>query len=117
MNDVDAYISSFPEEVKERLIKIRKIISEAAPEATERICMKMPTYDFKGKWLVHFAGYDKHIGFYPQPEGIIQFQEELKGYKTSKGTIQFPHNKELPVELIREIVKFRVENQNSDKFK
>lgn len=111
MNEVEIYISSFPVEVKERLEAIRKIIQEKAPEATERICMSMPTYDFKGKWLVHFAGYDRHIGFYPQPEGITEFKEELEGYKTSKGTIQFPHNKELPLALIARIVEYRVKNQ------
>lgn len=111
MNEVDEYIGTYPEEVRKRLETIRKIIREEAPEATERICMKMPTYDFKGKWLVHFAGYDKHIGLYPQPEGIIEFKDELKGFKTSKGTIQFPHSKELPEGLIREIVRYRVKNQ------
>lgn len=111
MNEVDEYISSYPEEVRERLKIIREIIREEAPEATERICMKMPTYDYKGKWLVHFAGYEKHIGLYPQPEGIIEFKDDLKGYKTSKGTVQFPHNRELPEGLIREIVRYRVKNQ------
>lgn len=62
-------------------------------------------------WLVHFAGFKNHIGFYPQPEGIEAFKEKLTGYKTSKGTVQFPHNKPLPTDLIREMVKFRVEAQ------
>ncbi|MDR0795810.1 MAG: DUF1801 domain-containing protein [Tannerella sp.] len=67
MNEVDKYISGFPAAVQERLIEIRNIILEIAPQVTERICMRMPTYDLNGKWLVHFAGFEKHIGFYPQP--------------------------------------------------
>ena len=112
MNEVDSYIKGFPEEVQERLTVIRNIILESAPQATERICMRMPTYDLNGKWLVHFAGFEKHIGFYPQPEGITAFKEKLTSYKTSKGTVQFPLNKPLPSELIREIVRFRVDEQS-----
>lgn len=111
MNEVDTYISGFPTEVQERLKVIRDIVKEFAPMATERICMRMPTFDLNGKWLVHFAGFEKHIGFYPQPEGITAFKDKLVDYKTSKGTIQFPLNKPLPIDLIREIVKFRVEQQ------
>lgn len=112
MNEVDSYIKSFPVEVQKSLTEIRNIILELAPHATERICMKMPTYDLNGKWLVHFAGYKKHIGFYPQPEGITAFKERLTDHKTSKGAVQFPLDKPLPLDLIREIVKFRVEEQS-----
>lgn len=117
MNEVDDYINGFPAEVQERLNEIRNIITETAPQAAERICMRMPTYDLNGGWLVHFAGFDKHIGFYPQPEGIIAFQDKLKDYKTTKGAIQFPMNKPLPLDLIREIVKYRLENQAQPKEK
>lgn len=112
VNEVDEYIKNFPMEVQERLTAIRNIIRELAPQATERICMRMPTYDLNGKWLVHFAAFKKHIGFYPQPEGITAFKEKLSGYKTSKGAVQFPLDKPLPIDLIREIVKFRVEQQS-----
>jgi len=112
MNEVDTYIKGFPIEAQERLTAIRNIIRELAPQATERICMRMPTYDLNGKWLVHFAGFEKHIGFYPQPEGIVAFKEKLTGYKTSKGTVQFPLDKPLPTDLIREIVRFRVDEQS-----
>ncbi|HOQ75530.1 MAG TPA: DUF1801 domain-containing protein [Thermoclostridium sp.] len=110
-NEVEKCIESFPAEVRERLTAIRNIILESAPQATERICMRMPTYDLNGKWLVHFAAFRNHIGFYPQPEGIEAFKEKLSGYKTSKGAVQFPHNKPLPLDLIREIVRFRVKQQ------
>lgn len=112
MNEVEQYIASFPPEVQERLKKVREIILLLAPDATERICMGIPTYDLNGKWLVHFAGFKKHIGFYPQPEGIEAFLGKLADYKTSKGTVQFPLNKPLPEELIGDIVKFRVEKQS-----
>ena len=112
MNEVDKYISAFPAEVQERLQEIRNIITEVAPQATERICIRMPTYDLNGKWLVHFAGFEKHICFYPQPTGIVAFKEKLTNYKTSKGTVQFPLNKPLPTDLIREIVRFRVDEQS-----
>lgn len=112
MNEIDSYIKDFPVDVQERLHIIRDIICELAPQATERICMRMPTFDLNGKWLVHFAGFEKHIGFYPQPEGIIAFKDKLKEYKTSKGTVQFPLNKPLPTGLIREIVEFRVKEQS-----
>lgn len=111
MNEVDKYISGFPAEVQKRLNEIRKTIFELAPQATERICMRMPTYDLNGKWFVHFAGFEKHIGFYPQPEGITAFKEKLADYKTSKGAVQFPLNKPLPIDLIREIICYRVNEQ------
>lgn len=113
MNEVDTYIDGFPAEVQEQLTTIRNAIRELAPQATERICMRMPTYDLNGKWLVHFAGFAKHIGFYPQPEGITAFREQLAGYKTTKGTIQFPLDRSLPLDLIREIIRFRVEQQQN----
>jgi len=112
MNEIDAYIQKFSDDVQERLSIIRTMVKELAPQATERICMRMPTFDLNGKWLVHFAGFEKHIGFYPQPEGIVAFQEKLKDYKTSKGSVQFPLNKPLPLDLIREIIAFRVAEQS-----
>lgn len=115
MNEIDAYIGGFPAPVQEKLNAIRSIIKELASQATERICMRMPTYDLNGKWLVHFAGFEKHVGFFPQPEGVAAFEDKLYGYKTSKGGIQFPNDKPLPLDLIREIVAFRVAQQGEDK--
>lgn len=112
MNEVDEYINGFQGEEKERLTLIRETIRDLAPQASERICMRIPTYDLNGKWLVHFAGFEKHIGFYPQPEGIMAFRDKLNVYKTSKGSVQFPLNKPLPLDLIREIVAFRVKEQS-----
>lgn len=108
MNEIDAYIAGFSGEIQERLRAIRDIIREEAPEATERICMRIPTFELDGKWFLHFAGFQKHIGFYPQPQRIEAFAQQLKGYKSSKGAVQFPHNKPLPLELIREMARYRV---------
>lgn len=111
MNTVAEYINSFDKETQQKLNALRELITKTAPESTERICMGIPTYDLNGKWLVHFAAFKKHIGFYPDPDGILAFQDRLKGYKTSKGTVQFPLNKPLPMELIREIIEYRVKSQ------
>ncbi|MBZ9571128.1 DUF1801 domain-containing protein [Methanobrevibacter sp. TMH8] len=114
---IDEYISEFPKDIQEKLEKIRKTIQETTPEATEKISYGIPTFYLNGN-LVHFAAYEKHIGFYPAPSGIENFKDELSEYKTSKGTIQFPLDKEIPYDLIKEIVKFRVnENENKKKTK
>ncbi len=86
---------------------LRAAIKSAAPQATEKMSYQMPTFHLNGN-LVHFAAYKKHIGFYPAPSGITAYQEELKIYKTSKGAVQFPIDKPLPLDLIKKIVKFRV---------
>lgn len=107
MNEVDNYIGGFPPEIQEKLQAIRRLVKMEVPEATERICMGMPTFDLNGKWFVHYAAMKKHIGFYPQPSGVEAFQEQLTGYKTTKGAIQFPMDKPLPLSLIKEIIRYR----------
>lgn len=106
--DIDEYIAGFPEEVQALLDKLRQTILEAAPEAEETIKYGISTFTLEGT-LVHFAGYKKHIGFYPEPSGIEEFRKELSAYKSSKGSVQFPLDKPIPYDLIREIVKFRME--------
>lgn len=109
-NEIDAYLEQFPQDVREKLIGLRELIMSIVPEAEERMGYGMPTYRLKRN-LVHFAAYKNHIGFYPAPSAILKFAAELKDYKTSKGAIQFPIEKELPVDLITKIVKFRVEEE------
>lgn len=99
---IDEYITSQPEEAQPYLNQVREAIRTALPEAQERISWSMPTY-WKGRNIIHFAGFKKHIGLYPGPEAVIEFAEQLKEYKTSKGTIQLPLNKPLPLKLIAEI--------------
>lgn len=104
---IDEYISLFPPNVQEILSNIRKVIQEEVPNATEKISYQMPTFVLYGN-LVHFAAHTNHIGFYPTPSGIEAFQKELSIYKGAKGSVQFPLDKPIPYDLIREILKFRV---------
>ena len=104
---IDDYISGFPEHTAKLLVQIREIIRHAAPEAEEVISYQMPAFKQKGI-LVYYAAYKNHIGFYPTASGVEAFRDELAPYKWSKGTIQFPFDKPLPVELITRIVEFRV---------
>lgn len=104
---IDEYIAQFPTEIQERLNKLRSVIQEAAPSATEKISYQMPTFYLYGN-LVHFAAFKNHIGFFPAASGVEAFQDQLKEYHCSKGTIQFPYKKPLPYDLITDIVKFRV---------
>ena len=104
---IDEYIATFPENVQDILQEIRKVIRESAPEAEEAISYGMPTFKLNGN-LVHFAAYEHHIGFYPAPSGIEAFKEELSPYKGGKGSVQFPIDKPLPLDLVEKIVIFRV---------
>jgi uncharacterized protein YdhG (YjbR/CyaY superfamily) len=105
---VEAYIAQFSPDIQMRLIEIRNIIREEAPEAQEKISWQMPTYVQQGN-LVHFAAHKLHLGFYPGADGIDAFQEKITGYKSSKGAVQFPYNQPLPAELVREIIRYRIE--------
>lgn len=105
---IDEYIAGFPEDVQVILQKIRQTIRETVPNAEEAISYQMPTFKLKGN-LVHFAAFKNHVGFYPVPSGIEQFQEELAVFKQGKGSVQFPLDKPIPFDLIRRIVLFRVE--------
>ncbi|MDI3320415.1 DUF1801 domain-containing protein [Pinibacter soli] len=105
--NIDAYIAAFPADVQSLLEKVRKTVQKAAPKAKEVISYGMPAFEQNGK-LVYFAGYKNHIGFYPTSSGIANFQKEIQSFKNSKGAIQFPLDKPLPVDLITQIVKFRV---------
>jgi len=105
---IDEYIVGFPPETQKALKVVRALIKASAPDATETISYAIPTFDLNGRHLVHFAGYEKHIGFYPVPNGIAAFAEELKPYKRGKGSVQFPLEQPMPTDLIRRIVEFRV---------
>lgn len=106
--EIDAYIAEFPPEVQERLRELRETIREVAPDAVETISYAIPTYDLNGKHLVHFAGFSQHVGVYPTPSGMEAFDEELSAYKRGKGSVQLPHSKPLPLDLVRRIVEHRV---------
>ena len=112
--NIDEYISLFPQEVQTGLISLREAISKAAPDAQEAISYQMPTFKLNGN-LVHFAAYKNHVGFYPAPSGIEAFKKELSKYKSSKGAVQFPIDEKLPLSLISKIVKYRVKENLSKK--
>lgn len=105
--DINSYISGFPEAIQAKLQQIREAIQAAAPDAVEAISYQIPTFKLYGN-LVHFAAYNKHIGFYPSSSGIENFKEPLAKYHTSRGTVQFPLDEPIPFKLIDEIVRFRV---------
>lgn len=110
---VDEYISGFPIEIKKRMQELRKTIKAAAPKADEVISYQMPGYKYFGM-LVYFAAYKNHIGFYPGAGGVLEFYKELSSYKSAKGSVQFPHDRLIPLGVISKIVKFRVK-QNEEK--
>ena len=113
---VSEYISNFPKSTQQILRKVRALIKKAAPEAKEKISYGIPTFTLSGN-LVHFAGYEHHIGFYPGSLAIKMFAEDLEAYETSKGTIRFPIEKPIPLRLITRIVKFRVKMNTTKKTK
>lgn len=107
MNEIDKYITQFPEETQQRLVEMREIIQKTLPDAEEIIKYAMPTYFLK-KNLVHFAGYKNHIGFYPVPTAIEAFKNDFAKYKTTKGAVQFPINEKIPVDLVKKVCEFRL---------
>lgn len=104
---IDEYIAAQPENVQPLLQQVRKTIRSAAPQATEKISWRMPTF-WQGENLIHFAAFQKHISIFPGGEATEVFAERLVGYKTSKGTIQFPLNKPIDYQLIADITRWRI---------
>jgi uncharacterized protein YdhG (YjbR/CyaY superfamily) len=104
---VDDYLAALPEEARATLEKLRKTIKAAAPKATEGISYQMPMYKQNGM-LVGFAAFKNHCSFFPGAKPVQTFKDELKAYKTSKGTIQFPVGKPIPAGLVKKIVKSRI---------
>lgn len=106
--DVDKYISKFPKEHQKLLKQLRSVITKTAPSAVEIISYGMPAYKYAGRMLAYFAGHRSHVGLYPMPKAIESFKKELKPYKTSMSTVQFPLGESLPENLITKIIKFRM---------
>jgi uncharacterized protein YdhG (YjbR/CyaY superfamily) len=115
--NVDEYLDEFTGDTRKKLDAVRRAIKEVVPrETTEKISYGVPTFYLNGN-LVHFAGYKTHIGFYPGSVPIAEFKKELEGHKTSKGTVQFPLDRPLPYDLIREISKVCVQRNQTKKKK
>jgi uncharacterized protein YdhG (YjbR/CyaY superfamily) len=110
--NIDDYIAGHPPKIRTRLSAMRRTIRKHAPDAEERISYRIPTFYLDGN-LVHFAAFERHVGFYPGAAGIAAFQKALAGYTSAKGSVQFPHDEPLPLELVAEIVKFRVAQQRA----
>jgi uncharacterized protein YdhG (YjbR/CyaY superfamily) len=108
--NIDEYILLFPMEVQEKLLELRQAIHSQIPDLEEYIGYQMPAFRYKGKPLVYFAGYKKHIGFYPGAEGISNFETdfEQRKYTFSKGAVQFPISGDLPLDLVNKILRFKV---------
>ena len=110
--NIDEYIATFPSEIQKLLCQLRAAIHEAAPKAEETISYQMPAFKQNGV-LVYFAAFKDHISFFPTASGVEAFKEKISAYKTSKGTIQFPLNQPLPLDLVKEIVQFRIKENLS----
>src|SRR5215204_5901380 len=104
---MDEYIKTFPKDTQKILEEIRATLKAAAPDAQEKISYQMPTFFLNGN-LVHFAAFKNHIGFYPVPTGIAKFKKELSVYEQGKGSVQFPLDQPMPLDLITKIVAFRL---------
>ena len=107
---IDEYIGACPAGTRKVLKRMRALVGKAAPGATEKISYGLPTFFLDGN-LVHFGGFERHVGFYPGPDTITAFAKELRPYETSKGTVQFPLDEPLPEDLVRRMVEFRVAAQ------
>lgn len=114
VKSVDEYIAIAPKEVRTKLTEIRAAIKAAAPQAQEKISYGMPYYGYKGR-LVYFAYAKHHIGLYAMPPIVDDHKSELKKYQTAKATIRFPLNEELPISLIKKLVKAGVKRNEKEK--
>lgn len=117
MNQIEEYIQGFPADVQEILNNIRNIIKDNAADVEESFAYGMPAYKCNNKPLVYFAAFKNHIGFYATPSGHSEFKEELAKYKQGKGSVQFPINEPIPYNLIAQIVKFRLKENNEKRRK
>ena len=104
---IDTYMAGFPPEVQRLMEQVRESVHRAVPGSGEKLSWDMPTFTWKKKILVQFAGHTHHLGFYPHPSGILAFHKDLEGYKTTKGGVQFPYDKPIPQELIEKMARFR----------
>lgn len=106
---VDTYIEGFSGKTRERLELLRKVTKELSPDAVESISYGLIGYKRNGQPLVYYGGFAKHIGLYATPNGHEAFAEEFSTYKQGKGSVQLPLDQPLPVELIKRVVEYRIE--------
>ncbi len=111
-NNIDEYISTFPKETAKILQQVRMAVRKGAPKTEETISYGMPAFRYKGKIIIYFAGYKSHIGLYATPTAHVAFQNELSTYKQGRGSVQFPIDQPMPLDLIKSIVMFKVKQQD-----
>ncbi len=114
---IDEYRKRFPAEIQAIIKNLREVIKAAAPGAREAISYGMPAFMLNGRGLIYFGVYKKHIGMYPVPRGSAALKKQLAGYRTGKGTLQFPLDKPMPYNLIGRIAKARMEEEVSRRAK
>jgi uncharacterized protein YdhG (YjbR/CyaY superfamily) len=107
---IDQYIAAFPPDVRAILKRIRATIRKAAPGAKESISYRIAAFKLDGKPLIYFAAYKSHVGLYPAPRGVPKFKKQLSRYAGGTGTVRFPFDKPIPLDLVARIVKFRIED-------
>jgi len=108
-NEVEAYLAGFTGEARARLDQIRALLREIIPGADERISYGIPTFDLGGRHVIHFAGFQRHVGLYPTPQGIAAFEADLAPFVQGKGSVQFPLDQPLPVALIEKVARYQLE--------
>ncbi|USN54579.1 MAG: DUF1801 domain-containing protein [Candidatus Peribacteria bacterium] len=108
METIDSYIEQFPPETQAILQKVRQLVHQLIPDATETFKYQIPTFQVQKKNFVHMAGYQHHIGFYPTPTVISAFIEQLEHYKHAKGSVQFPLSQDIPYKLIQDMLLYRL---------
>lgn len=111
---IDEYIGDYPDEVRERLEKIRRTIHGVAPGAVETISYQIPAFKIDGKFLVYFAAFPGHISIYPIPAGDADFTKDIAPYVKGKGTLQFPLRKPIPYDLVEKIAGFHLLRRERD---
>ena len=112
--NVEEYMAGAPVAVRRKLEQIRHITRQVAPEAQEKLSYGMPYYGLNGR-LLYFAYFKDHVSLFAMPSAVAKFKKDLTAYKTSKGTIQFPLDKPLPLPLIKKIITFRAAEQRAKK--
>ncbi len=108
MSVIDDAIAAAPESARGRMIELLELLREEVPGGLELISYGIPTFDLNGRHVIHFAGYQNHVGLYPTPHGVAAFEAELAAFPQGKGSVQFPHDRPLPVELVRRIARHMV---------
>jgi|WetSurMetagenome_2_1015567.scaffolds.fasta_scaffold418730_2 uncharacterized protein YdhG (YjbR/CyaY superfamily) len=108
ITSMDEYIAVFPDDMQKILREVRSTIKSAAPEAEEKISYGMPTFKLNGTYLIYFAGWKNHISVYPIPAGSDEFNKKIAPYIAGKGTLKFPLDKPLPLDLVAEMVQIQI---------